>query len=154
MKTGSLLIITLIISSCIFAQKKKNPADNIIGKWLSQQKTGVIEIYKRGAKFYGKLVWMKDSIDSKTKKPLQDTKNPDPNLRNRPLRGLEILVSAQYVGNYNYKEGKIYDPEGGDFYSCKLKLSEDGNTLYLRGYLGISLIGRTETWSRIKELPK
>jgi len=137
-----------------FAQNKKNPADNIVGLWLSSEKNGVIEIYKRGAKFYGKLAWIKDSLDKKTKLRVKDKENPDPKLRDRKICGLEILTSFYYVGENNYKEGNIYDPESGKTYSCKMKLANDGKTLDLRGYLGVSLLGRTEVWTRIEKLPK
>jgi uncharacterized protein (DUF2147 family) len=150
------LILCVIVFSGFTAkgQNKKNPADNIIGRWLTQQKTGVIEIYKHGAKFYGKLAWIKDSVDKKTNLPPKDTKNPDPALRGRNIKGLELLSSFQYVGENNYKEGKVYDPERGDVYNCKMHLSDDGKTLDFRGYIGISLLGRTEKWTRITEFPK
>lgn len=154
MKLLLISLTILVLSASAFSQNKKNPADNIMGKWLSGKKTGVIEISKRGAKFYGKLVWIKDSLDSTTKKLKVDKNNPDANLKTRTLKGSEILQSFQYVGSNNYKEGTIYDPENGKVYDCKMTLSDDGNSLDIRGFIGISLIGRTETWTRITEFPK
>lgn len=148
------VFLFLFISVSLFAQNKKNPADNLIGLWMSSQKNGVIEIYKKGAKFYGKLAWIKDSLDQKTNLPKKDKENPDPTLRDQKILGLEILKGFYYVGENNYKEGNIYDPESGNTYSCKMKLSADGKTLDLRGYLGVSLLGRTEVWTRISNLPK
>lgn len=58
---------------------------------------------------------------------------------------LILLVSGD--GDGRWSVGQIYDPNSGKTYSCKLKLI-DRNTLYVRGYIGISLIGRTETWRR------
>lgn len=148
------LFTLLILALSVYAQNKKNPADNIFGKWMSQEKTGVIEISKRGAKFYGKLVWIRDSIDVGTKHLKKDKQNPITGLRDRYLKGLEILTSFQYVGNNTYKEGEIYDPKEGKTYSCKMTLSENGQSLDIRGFIGISLLGKTETWTRIKEIPK
>ncbi len=143
-----------LLSLIVHAQNKKNPADNILGRWMSQKKSGIIEIYKHGAKFYGKLVWIKDSIDNQTKQPKKDKKNPDIKSQSRELKGLVLLNSFQYVGENNYKEGNIYDPESGKIYSCKMHLSEDLEKLEIRGFVGISLIGRTESWSRVRKLPK
>ena len=50
--------------------------------------------------------------------------------------------------NREYQGGEILDPENGKIYKCKLKLSEDGNKLEVRGFIGVSLFGRSQTWTR------
>jgi uncharacterized protein (DUF2147 family) len=80
-------------------------------------------------------------------KPRIDRENPDPKLRDRPVAGLEIMHGLKPAGPGKWDGGKIYDPETGNTYSCKMTLVSS-NELHLRGFLGISLIGRTTTWTR------
>jgi len=121
----------------VFAQSN----DPILGKWQNPSGEGRIEIYKKGDKFYGKLYWIKDSSK-------KDLKNPKESLRSRNLQGLEILTNFTKNGK-TYEDGQIYDPKSGKTYSCKMTLKGD-DALDIRGYVGVSLLGRTETWKRIK----
>ncbi|GAB2692612.1 DUF2147 domain-containing protein [Mucilaginibacter koreensis] len=126
-----------------FAQQ----GDQIIGKWLNSSGEGQIQIYKKGSHYFGKLAWIKIPNDE-TGKPKTDQKNPNESLRSRPLLNLEILKDFAFDGDDVYEDGTIYDPKSGKTYSCKMTL--DGNKLKVRGYVGISLIGRTEVFTRVK----
>ena len=68
--------------------------------------------------------------------------------KDQPIKGLTILTGLKPNGNNNWDGGQILDPENGKVYSAKMSLSEDGQKLNVRGYLGISLLGRTQTWIR------
>lgn len=128
------------------------PADDpdaILGTWLTGSKKGHVQIYKQGNQYFGKIVWLKEPLNPTTNKPKTDASNPNPTKRNQPLLGLVNLRGFEYQGDNIWEEGKIYDPENGKEYSCKLTL-RDKNTLDVRGYVGISLIGRTDTWQRVK----
>ncbi|MGN6638204.1 MAG: DUF2147 domain-containing protein, partial [Mucilaginibacter sp.] len=122
-------------------------ADAILGSWANPSGEDHILIYKRGNKFFGRLDWIKYPNDEQGK-PKTDKNNPDPKLRSRPDLGLELLKDFTYEGDNLYDDGTIYDPKSGKTYSCKMTLN--GNTLKIRGYIGISLFGRTETWTRVK----
>jgi uncharacterized protein (DUF2147 family) len=123
-------------------------ADAILGKWINPSGEGQIQIYKKGNLYYGKLVWLKFPNDEATGKPKLDKNNPDKNLQNRPILGLEILKNFTFDGDDVYEDGKIYDPKNGKDYSCKMTLN--GNKLKIRGYIGVSLLGRSEIWTRVK----
>ncbi|MEO6849303.1 MAG: DUF2147 domain-containing protein, partial [Mucilaginibacter sp.] len=69
-------------------------------------------------------------------------------LRTRPELGLELLKDFTFDGDDVYDDGTIYDPKNGKTYSCKMTL--EGNQLKIRGYIGISLFGRSEIWTRVK----
>lgn len=71
-------------------------------------------------------------------------------MRNRPLLGLRILSGMKRKSALDFDHGEIVDPDDGKTYSCQIKLSEDGNTLKVTGYIGISWIGQSEIWRRIK----
>ncbi|HJP62034.1 MAG TPA: DUF2147 domain-containing protein [Mucilaginibacter sp.] len=140
----SLLFLMLIaFSSVAFAQK----ADDILGSWANPKGEDHILIYKKGNKFYGKLDWIKHPNDEQGK-PKTDKNNPDPALRSQPDLGLELLKDFVYDGDNVYTDGTVYDPKNGKTYSCKMTL--DGNNLKIRGYIGISLFGRSEIWTRVK----
>jgi len=123
-------------------------ADAILGKWINPSGEGQIQIYKKGDLYYGKLVWLKFPNDEVTNKPKLDKNNPEKNLQSRPISGLEILKNFKFDGDNVYEDGNIYDPKNGKDYSCKMTLN--GNKLKIRGYIGISLLGRSEVWSRVK----
>lgn len=136
MKQVLMTLCALFVTVALYAQ-----SDPILGKWQNPSGEGRIEIYKKGEKFYGKLYWIKDSAK-------KDAKNPDPKLRTRNIQGLEIL-SGFVKESKTYVDGTIYDPKSGKTYSCKMTLKGD-DKLDIRGYIGISMLGRSETWTRIK----
>ncbi len=121
-------------------------ADAVIGKWLSEEKNGVIQIYKQGDKYFGKLIWANPSKDSKGNL-VKDSLNPDKKLKTRPVLGLVIMTNFEYDGDNVWDDGDIYDPESGSTYSCKMTLINN-NTLDVRGYIGFSMFGRTTKWTR------
>ncbi|WP_447642517.1 MULTISPECIES: DUF2147 domain-containing protein [Chitinophagaceae] len=120
-------------------------AQNIEGYWLNEEKEGKIEIFKHSdGKYYGKIIWLKEP--NRDEKPKLDINNKDEKLRSEPILGLNILKGFSKDGDI-YNGGTIYDPKNGKTYSCKIT-PKDNNTLSIRGYIGISLIGRTTTWTR------
>ncbi|WP_423822172.1 DUF2147 domain-containing protein [Salinisphaera sp. SPP-AMP-43] len=116
-------------------------ADAIAGVW--QTKTGgYVQVYAEGDTFAGKIV---GSADGKAR---YDKNNPDPDKRARRLLGLTILQGLEYKGDGEYDDGKIYDPNSGKTYKAKATL-KGPDTLDARGYVGFSLLGKTQTWHRI-----
>ena len=128
-----------------FAQNGNNSAA-ITGTWLVQDGSAKIKIEKSNGKFIGKIVWLNPPND-KNGKPLLDSKNPDKSLQSRPLLGLCLLYDFVYDGDNLWSGGTIYDADSGKTYSCKITL-KDNKTMEVRGYVGISLFGRTDTWTR------
>lgn len=76
-----------------------------------------------------------------------DKHNPNPALRNRPTLGLEILKDFSFDGKDEWKDGTIYDPKSGKTYSCYIRM-ENKNKLKIRGFIGVSMLGRTTYWTR------
>ena len=134
-----LIAITCIISSNLYAQA--NP-DAILGVWFNEEKDAKIKVFKEDGKFYGKIVWHKTGDDISS----YDENNPDPELQKRKKVGLVILTDFEFDDG-QWEDGDIYDPKSGKTYSCVIKLQKDGD-LHVRGYIGISLIGRTAKWTR------
>jgi uncharacterized protein (DUF2147 family) len=122
-------------------------ADDIVGVWLTHgNEPAKIQIYKSGEKYYGKIIWLKNALD-KAGKPQTDINNPDKTKRANAIIGLVMLSDFKFNGDDEWKGGSVYDPENGKSYSGYMYL-KGTNTLRLRGYVGISLFGRTETWTR------
>jgi len=139
-----LLLLAMLLPMCLFAEKV---SDRITGVWFNGEKTSKIEIYQtKDGSFAGKIVWLKEPNDVNGK-ARTDAKNPDAKLSSRPLMDLVILTGLSTDGKTKYKNGKIYDPKHGKTYSAKAELVNN-NTLELRGFIGISLAGRTDTWIR------
>ena len=67
---------------------------------------------------------------------------------NKPILGLDVLTGLKADGDNNYAGGKILDPLSGKIYSTKAKLSPNGKRITLRGYVGVSALGRSQTWIR------
>jgi uncharacterized protein (DUF2147 family) len=139
--------VTLLMAISFFITVSAQKADAILGSWVNPSGQDHILIYKKGNKYYGKLDWIKVPNDE-TGKPKTDKNNPDPVLKSRPDLGLELLKDFIFNGDDVYEDGTIYDPKSGKTYSCKMTI--EGNTLKIRGYVGISLFGRTEVWTRLK----
>ena len=135
----SIFMLGCVISGNLYAQA--NP-DAILGIWLNEEKDAKIKIYKEGGKFFGKIVWHKTGDDISA----YDENNPDPELQKRKKVGLVILTGFEFDDG-QWEEGEVYDPKNGKTYSCVIKLQKDG-VLYVRGYIGISLLGRTAHWTK------
>jgi len=136
-QTGLLLVLLAIFSQA-FTTISLSP-DEIIGLYWSPKKDAKIEIYQKGNKYFGRSVWVATQR--------KDTKNPNESLRTREVLGIELLTGFSYEDGA-YTNGKIYDPESGKTYDCKMSM--EANKLKVRGYIGISLFGRTEYFERIK----
>lgn len=136
----TLLLLTGIPALCIAQQ-----ADAVVGTWLNEEKDAKVQIYKSGDKYFGKLVWMQNALEDDGKTPRKDSKNTDPKLRSRGLQNLVILTNFEYDDG-EWTDGKIYDPKSGKTYSSKMKLN--GRQLSIRGYVGVSMFGRTTVWTK------
>lgn len=115
------------------------------GIWLTADEDGYVQIYEKNGKLYGLTVGSPDD-----EPPRKDVHNPDPSKRDRDLLGIHVLKGFEYVGQLKWEEGRAYDPNNGKTYDANMWL-EGPNTLKLRGYIGFSLFGRTEAWTRVDE---
>ncbi len=127
--------------------------DDIVGVWFNEEQDAKIELARCGAKYCGTIVWLKEPLypagsdEGTPGTPKVDRNNPDPARRNAPIIGLRIVREFAYAGDNVWNDGEVYDPENGKTYSGRMTLVTR-KQLDLRGYIGISLLGRTTTWTR------
>jgi len=142
MKNYFLTILFVAVAGVFSAQAQ------VTGKWKTiDDETGkaksIVEIYESNGKLYGKVV----EILNPAKKNAKCDKCEGAD-KGKPVEGLVIIKGLTKDGN-EWTDGDILDPTKGKLYSCTLKL--DGkDKLKVRGYLGVSLLGRTQTWTRVQ----
>ncbi|MHA6696376.1 DUF2147 domain-containing protein [Chryseobacterium sp. A301] len=139
MKKMFFAFIALFFATLSFAQ--------IEGKWKTiDDETGVaksvVEIYKKSnGQYYGKISQLLGKVENKNCVKCSDDR------KNKPLEGLEIIRGLKKSGS-EFTGGTITDPKTGKTYKCTI--TRDGDKLNVRGYIGFSLIGRTQTWHKVK----
>jgi uncharacterized protein (DUF2147 family) len=147
MKKVIYVFVLAFFSSIKMQAQVITEGDKVLGVWLSEEKDGKVEIYKSGNKYMGKLIWSNKMYEADGVTSKKDLKNAEEKLRNRNLKDLLLLTDFVFEDGA-WTDGKIYDPKSGKTYSSTMKLQ--GTTLNIRGYVGISLLGRTTVWTRVK----
>jgi uncharacterized protein (DUF2147 family) len=148
-----MVLIAAFFLAAATSDDRASRGDEILGLWKNQEKDAVIEIYKCGEKYCGRVFWTKfpnysadDALGRGGQRRLDD-KNPDPELRNRPIEGLKIMEGFVFDGKGEWKKGSVYDPKNGKTYGGKMFLISP-DELHLRGYVLFSFFGRTAIWTR------
>ncbi len=124
----------------------KNNTDDILGEWRTQSRESIIEIYRDGDSYGGKVIWTENPNDENGQ-PKKDILNPDPTKRNNLFVGTVIMKGFTFDGHETWKNGEIYDLTHGKTYKAQITL-KDANTLKMRGYIGSPIFGKTVTWKR------
>lgn len=140
------LVILLFLLPCLSMAQN---SDDVIGVWINPIGSGKIKIFKTGEYYFGNLIWIDKPTNPDGSIRLDD-KNPDPAKRSRKIQGLLMLTGFTWdASSKHWHNGEIYDPKSGKTYSCKMTM-KDKDQLDIRGYIGISMIGRSETWKRVE----
>ena len=121
-------------------------ASSPIGLWKNEDAT--FEIFENDGKLGARVVALREPTTPEGKEKT-DIHNPDPSKRDRPILGLVFMSGFVKRSDVRWENGTIYDPKSGNTYSCFMEL--DGpDKIKVRGFIGISLIGRTDIWTRAK----
>ncbi|RPE81370.1 DUF2147 domain-containing protein [Vulcaniibacterium tengchongense] len=144
MRTKLLALLLLALPLAAFAQ-----GASPVGSWTTiddktQKPKSVVEIYQA-----------KDgTLAGRVAEILQSDRGPNPvcdkctgERKGKPVKGMVILWGVRQKGD-SWEGGQILDPASGKVYSVKVRPIEDGKKLEVRGFLGFSLLGRTQTWVR------
>lgn len=142
------LALILMTAGQAFAADKKagetEPADQALGKFWFPKKNGKFEIKKEKGIYSGRVIDYDDA-------DALDKNNPDPELAKRKFIGIEMLGNFKYdAAKKQWTGGTIYDGDSGKTYKCTLWFDgNDTSVLKGRGYVGVSLFGRNESFERV-----
>ncbi len=126
-------------------------ADELAGVWQEyDDRTGKVEALIRierlpDGTYEGKIIKLMADVVGEDHKVCANCKGE---LHNQPLLGMRILYGMKRKDGQTFEGGEIIDPDEGKVYRCLMHLSDDGKTLEVTGFIGISLFGQTETWKR------
>jgi uncharacterized protein (DUF2147 family) len=139
-----LILVTTLLSFTLMAQTSP------IGKWKTiddgtKKPKSIVEIFEQDGVLYGK-------IEKLFRGPEED-QNPkcdkcSGDKKDQLIIGMQILNGLKKDSDNKWSGGEILDPKNGKTYSCKAELIEGGQKLKLRGFIGFSLLGRTQVWER------
>lgn len=138
MKKIMIAFTTILLSAMSFAQ--------IEGKWKtiddeSGKAKSYVEIFKKAdGKYYGKVSQLLIKPEDPNCSSCKDDR------KGKPILGMEVIRGLKKDGN-EFTGGTITDPKNGKSYKCTV--TREGDKLNVRGYMGISLIGRTQTWQKV-----
>jgi uncharacterized protein (DUF2147 family) len=153
LKKSFLIICTFVILPILSVVAQTEAADKILGTYYVSDDTSdedcKVRITKdKSGTYSGRIFWVKNP-NNKDGTPKTDIKNPDPAKRNTPGDQIPLVFHFRYDAKKNqWVDGEIYDPVHGKTYKCKMWF-ENENTLRVRGYIGISALGRTMTWKKL-----
>ncbi len=156
MKKSLLVALVLVLAVGVSWTAYGADEKDVIGVWATARTDkgyAKVRIYEEGGKYFGEIVWLERPVFEASEgpawegKPKVDRQNPDKSKQSQPIVGLKIVQNMRYVGNGQWDGGTIYDPENGKTYKSKMTLASK-DKLDVRGFIGISLLGRTSHWTR------
>ena len=136
-----------LVALCALAMvAAAQPGSSPEGRWLTEKKNGIIEIFRCGNNLCGRLLWFRIKPGDSNQQGV-DLENPDPKQRNRPLCGLVFMSGFKPDGPNGWEDGRVYNSDDGNTYHATMTLQPDGR-LRLHGYIVVTLIGASELWTR------
>ncbi len=147
-KILQLSVVLLLAANPLYSQEADS-GNKIVGIWTTGSQKARINVKMVGNTYQGWIVWLRTPKDEQGLDKV-DKNNPDDKFKTQKLNGIRTLKDFTYKGKNTWSNGTIYDPENGKTYQCIITLA-DKNTLDVRGYIGIRLLGRTDVWKRYEE---
>ena len=136
------VLLCLLAAGLLAADSGATPA----GRWRTfDDKTGkakaIIVLYEEKGLLFGRVETLVDPDAVKICDKCSDER------KGKPVTGMVVVRRMKKDGE-EYTGGDILDPKNGSVYRCKMRLVDQGRKLSVRGYLGLSLFGRSQTWIR------
>ena len=137
--TLAAILIAGVWSGSLFSQ---NSGDALLGRWLTEKAQAEFEFFRVGSEYRARMKPLR-------KPDLRDTKNRVDSLKGRSLNGATTIGGLIFnPENGRWQGGWVYNPEDGRTYNCTCFLKDNGARLHFRGFLGVSLLGGSQTWTR------
>jgi uncharacterized protein (DUF2147 family) len=144
---GAAAVLAALSFSAVSATQPGTANLPSLGYWLAWEDKILVELYPCGDEVCGKIAWMLRPRFKRSGELRRDTENPDPALRDRLWCGIEAIEGLKPAPDGSLHDGSFYYPKDGLTYSLELTPNRDG-TLTAHGYMGIKLVGKSETWTR------
>ncbi len=112
-KLGVYIFVVVVFSMNLITEAQTSPSESdvIIGSWMMSDEEGIIQIFKEGENYSGKIIWMKEKEADGS--PLKDRENPDESLRERTVEGLKVMTGFKYLGDGVWGNGEFYAAKKG-----------------------------------------
>ena len=145
--TDQLTRLTGVVSFALLALAAMGAELSPVGRWTTiDDKTGkpkaIVRIYEQNGQLFGKV---EESLNPERAGRRCDKCTDE--RKDQPIVGMEIIRGMKKDGD-EFTGGNILDPDNGSVYRCKMKVTDGGQRLAVRGFRGVSLLGRTQTWNR------
>ncbi len=147
---GSAALVAVVSHTALGTLAQANTQETPVGTWRvvddeSGRAKGIVEIGEVGDELQGKVIRV---LDRENQTGPAVCKSCPGELKGKPIQGMTVLWGFEREGD-RWTDGKILDPGNGRVYSASLELDEAGEKLDVRGYIGISWLGRTQVWERV-----
>jgi uncharacterized protein (DUF2147 family) len=145
MRSAAWLCLAVFAGTAAATAEELSP----LGKWRTFDEdtgrpSGVVEIVRNGDTVQGRIVRIIPQPGDPVNPVCRKCDGPD---RNQPYLGMTIMKGYKQDGDA-WEGGTILDPRSGNVYSSELRVGEGGRKLFVRGYIGLSMLGRTRVWVR------
>ncbi len=145
----TVLIGLLLLTGALVNAPARADDTSPVGKWKTiDDKSGkpksIVAIWEQDGKLYGKVDQL---LDPKPDDPHPVCKKCEGDLKDKPILGMRIMWDLKKAGE-TWTGGRIMDPDNGKTYRCNVTLADGGKRLLVRGFIGMALLGRTQTWLR------
>lgn len=141
------LVASAALSMMPVVALAERPADPAYGYWLTENRKAIVRIEPCGTDTCGRMVWVENAIDDSGQLK-RDVKNTDVAKRQRPICGLELVGGLMKADEGTWQDGWLYNPRDGATYSAEIRAVSQSE-LEVRGYLGVSMLGKSQVWTRV-----
>lgn len=150
-----LIRLILVTFSLLFAQQvfsgEKLPTTSPVGLWktiddVSGETKSIVQIRSQNSNE------LSGSVVKLFKNPNKRCDACEGEKHNQPILGMEVITSLQpsKENKLEWVNGTILDPKNGKTYHCNIRLTDNGHKLIVRGFIGLPLFGRSQTWERVE----
>ena len=132
----------LLFFAIILPVQSTTAAEPVEGYWLTENRKAIIQTRICGAKICGHMVWLDNPLDANGQAKR--------GAGGAPLCGIQLIGDLKATGNGRWGKGWILDPRSGEKYSAGLRVVSS-QKIKVRGYLGLPILGRSQTWTRVAD---
>ncbi len=139
-------VVFAVIAAPYLARASEPDPSGVLGNWMAESEKIAIELYRCEEYLCGKIIWVIKPYRNNGEFK-RDKRNPDPALRQRGYCGIEVVRGLRGKNDRVWRHGTLYYVKKGTTFDLDIALKDD-DRLELRAYLGIRLLGKSETWNR------